>query len=87
MKRTQFNVQESDKVKRKEFYEYIKKTYKLKNWYPYRKSKFISSNFPFVVDFKEKMFWVCESITCCAMAAQQHVIFTIDEFKEMVKEM
>ncbi len=87
MKRTQFNVQESDKEKRKEFYEYIKKNYKLKIRYPYFKRKFINSDFPFVVDFKEKDFWICDSITCCAMAAQNHVIFTIDEFKEMVKEM
>ena len=34
------------------------------------------------VDFKEKSFWICESITCCACAAQAKVMFTIDEFKE-----
>lgn len=85
-KRTQFIVLERDKQKRKEFYEYIMKTYKLKKHYPFFKRKFINNVFPFVVDFKENSFWVCESITCCACAAQQHVMISIDEFKRIVAE-
>ena len=85
-KRTQFIVLEGDKQKRKEFYEYIMKTYKLKKYYPIFKRRFINSNFPFVVDFKENSFWVCESVTCCACAAQQHVMISIDEFKRIMTE-
>ena len=84
-KKTQFIVSEGDKGKRKEFYEYIMKTYKLKKHYPFFKIKFINSNFPFVVDFKESGFWVCESVTCCACAAQQHVMISIYEFKRIMK--
>ena len=56
MKRTQFIVQETDKEKRSNFYDYINKKYKLKNEYPYTKELFVKSNFPFVVDFKERNF-------------------------------
>ena len=87
MKRTQFMVQEEDKEKREKFYDYITKKYNFENWYPYTKDRFIDSNFPFVVDFKEKKFWVSESITCCAAAATRGVIFTINEFKKFEKEM
>ena len=83
--RTQFTVNESDLKKREEFYNYIMKTYKLKRWYPFLKRKFIHNKFPFVVDFKDKSFWICESITCCAAAASRHAIFTIDEFKDMTR--
>jgi hypothetical protein len=86
MKRTQFTVQETDKKKREKFYDYIKKKYELNNWYPYTREKFIESDFPFVVDFKERMFWVCESVTCCAAAASAGVIFTIKDFKKIEKE-
>jgi len=40
----------------------------------------INSKFPFVVDFKRKDFWVCESITCCACAAQNGLIISFEEF-------
>ena len=83
--RTQFIVEENDIHKREDFYDYIVNKYDLKILYPYEKERFINSKFPFIVDFKEKNFWVCESITCCAMAAQNHVIITIDEFKERNK--
>ena len=80
--RTQFIVSESDLSKREEFYDYIIDSYDLKIWYPYKKEKFVNNNFPFVIDFEEKSFWICESVTCCACAAQAKVLFTIDEFKE-----
>ena len=85
-KRTQFIVLEGDKQKRKEFYEYIMKTYKLKKYYPFFKRRFVDSNFPFVVDFGDNSFWVCESVTCCACAAGQHVMISIDEFKRTMIE-
>lgn len=81
--KTQYIVQEDNKMKREQFYDFIIKNYDLKITYPYYKEEFINSNFPFVIDFKEKLFWICESITCCAAAAQRGVIFTIDEFKKM----
>ena len=80
--RTQFIVRESDLVKREDFYNYIINSYELNIWYPYEKAKFVNNKFPFVIDFKEKSFWICESITCCACAAQAKVMFTIDQFKE-----
>ena len=55
--KTQYIVQESDKSKRKDFYDYIVNNYDLKISYPYSKVRFVNDNFPFVVDFKEKRFW------------------------------
>ena len=81
--RTQFIVNESDINKREEFYDYIINKYDLKITYPHYKEKFVNNHFPFIIDFKEKLFWVCESVTCCAAAASQHVIITIDEFKSI----
>ena len=82
--RTQYMIKEGNKEKRKEFFEYIKKTYKLRIGYPYLKKKFINSPFPFVVDFQDNRFWVCESITCCALATTNKLLFTIDEFKSII---
>ena len=86
MKRTQFIVQEENKNKRGKFYDYITNKYELKILYPYYKESFVKSNFPFVVDFKERNFWVCESVTCSAAAASAHVIISIEEFKKTEKE-
>lgn len=49
----QYIIKESNKKNREEFYNYIKKIYKLKNKYPYFKKLFINSIFPFVIDFKD----------------------------------
>jgi hypothetical protein len=84
--RYQFTVQENDKKKREEFFYYIINKYDLRISYPYYKSKFINNSFPFVVDFKEKAFWICESITCCAAAASFGTIFTIEEFKKIRRD-
>ncbi len=85
MKKTQFIVNVAGKEERIAFYEYIVNTYKLDKYYPFFKRRFIKSNFPFVIDFKEKSFWICDSITCCACAASQGVIYTVDQFKAMTK--
>ncbi len=75
----QYIVQESDIDKRKEFFDYIVNNYPLDVHFP--KEQMIYSNFPFIVDFDNNSFWVCESITCCACAAQNNRIITIDQFK------
>ena len=84
MKRTQYIIREGNINKRKEFYDYIMNKYNFSNIH-YSKDSMINSKFPFVVDFKEKVFWVCESVSCCACAQQAGVIITIDEFKKISK--
>jgi len=81
--RTQFIVQEADIKKREEFYDYITNKYDFKILYPFEKELFIDSHFPFVVDFKENSFWVCENVTCCAAAAACGSIINIEEFKKI----
>lgn len=76
----QFIVQERDYLKRRNFYEYITKKYILK--VRMEKEEMVDNKFPFVVDFDDKTFWVCESITCCAMASQSKKIISIEEFKK-----
>ena len=78
-KRTQFIIKEADINKRKEFLDYIKNKYdfKLVN---YTEEEIINNKFPIVIDFKEKVIWVCESISCLAIAAQKGLIITIEEF-------
>ena len=83
--RTQYIVKESNKENRKEFYNYLKKTYKLKSKYPYFRKLFINNPFPFVIDFKDNSLWIGESITGCACAEIQNVMFTIEEFKNDMK--
>ena len=80
--KTQFIVQEHDKEKRSDFYDYVMQNYDINEQYPFEKEKFVASNFPFVIDFKDNIFWVCESVTCCAAAAANKAIITIDEFKK-----
>ena len=76
----QYIISEKETKKREIFYNYIIDNYDLKISYLYEKEKFVNSIFPFVVDFKENTFWICESITCCACASQSKKIITIDEF-------
>ena len=85
--RTQFIVKEKDTSKRRDFYHYIKNKYKFEIHFPYYEKYFINYVFPFVIDFKEKSFWICDSITCLACAAQEKVIIGIDEFYEQEKEL
>ena len=84
--RTQFIVNENDIVKRGHFYDYITNNYKFKISYPFKREMFQKIGFPFVIDYDEKEFWVCRSVTCCACAAQAKVIITIAEFMEQEKE-
>ena len=85
--RTQFIVIENNISKRRDFYYYIKGKYKFNFGYPYYEKYFINYVFPFVVDFKEKGFWICDSITALACASQAKVIITIEEFYEKEKEL
>lgn len=75
----QFIVTESDKNKRKEFYDYIVNKYHLDIWYPYDRDSFSKNKYPFVIDFKNNKLWICESITCLACAK----IITIADFKRL----
>ena len=63
--------------------ELIDNNYKLNKYFT--KDYMIHSKFPFVIDFKDNSFWVCESITCCACAAQREKILTPREFFNKVK--
>ena len=82
----QFIVTEGNKDKRAIFYDYIMDTYKLKLGYPLNKEGFVNSKFPFVVDFKRKNFWICDSITCCAAASSNGQIISIDDFFNEIKK-
>ncbi len=79
----QYIVNESNIDKRKEFYNYIMNNYKLKNM-DY-KDNMINNKYPFVVDYDNKTFWICSSITCLACASQNNQIISIEEFKKMAK--
>ena len=79
----QILVEEHDKKKRLEFYHYIHDNFEIEDT---DNLEFMieTNNFPFVVDFKRNQFWVCASITCCACAAHDHKIISIEEFKKKV---
>lgn len=79
----QYIVNESNIDKRIDFYNYIMNNYKLKIMDS--KKNMINNKYPFVVDFNEKNFWICSSITCLACASQNNQIISIDEFKKIVK--
>ena len=83
--RTQFIIRESNIDKRKEFYDYIinKYNYRIVD---FNREEMINSNLPFVVDHKDKVFWICKSISCLAIAVQNGLIITIDEFKKISKD-
>ncbi len=74
----QYIVKESNIKLRKKFYWEITNNFNLKVLMPI--TKYYYSVFPFVVDFDDESFWVCESITCCAAEAQNNRIITIKEF-------
>lgn len=79
----QYIVNESNINKRKEFYNYIMNNYNLINMDS--KKNMINNKFPFVIDFNENIFWICNSITCLACASQNNQIISIDEFKNLIK--
>ena len=82
MKKKQYFVQSKDKPKREVLFNYITKYTKMKT--KESKKDMMNSNFPFVVDYKTNHFWICNSITCCACAAQRNQIITVEEFMSMV---
>ena len=74
--KTQFIIKEYDKEKRRYFYNYIHEKYDLEDKMD---SKYmIGSKYPFVVDLKGKILWVCTSITCLACTKS----ITINKFIE-----
>jgi len=84
MKKGQYIVQETNNEERKAFYNYIIYTYNLKDFI--NKKELLETKFPFVVDFDEDIFWICNSITCCACAAQNNKIIDIPKFKALVRK-
>jgi len=83
MKKKQYIVKASSYLERALLYEYIHKKYKIKDMF-FDKEYMCHSNFPFVVDFKKKKLYVIESISCCACAAQNNQIISIEEFRKNV---
>ena len=72
----QYIVHDVKLIKRKILYNYLKENnYKFLDG---EKEYYISSKFPFVIE--EKVVWICNSITCCAAAAQSKRIITVDEY-------
>jgi len=82
IRRGQYIVSVNGFKDRLKFINYIKNKYKLN----LRKDvkSMASSKFPFVVDFGRKEFWVCESITCLAMAQQSGLIISEEQFRNRV---
>ncbi len=81
--KNQFMVQECNVFEREKFYEYIHKKYKFKDSFYDMKKMVKKTKYPFIVDFYEKSFWICNSITCIACAVQNKQIISINEFKKI----
>ena len=72
----QYIVSPENKEKREELYDYLDKN---DYYFPCgEKEDYINSNFPFVIE--DHRAWICDSITCCACAAQAGGIITTEEF-------
>ena len=82
MEKKQYIVQVHGLLERNAFYNYIINNFKLNTYYP--REYMIKSIFPFIVDLSTNEFWVCESITCCACAAQNKQIISDDEFYGLI---
>ena len=79
----QYIVSVSGKQNRESFYDFIITNYDIKDLVD---DDLIDGVFPFVVDFHENQFWICNSITCCACAAQNKQIINEKEFKRILKK-
>ena len=79
----QFIVEAHGYLERALFYEYIHSNYKVKD-INFDKEEMCHSTFPFVIDLQKKKLYILKSITCCAMAAQNKKIISIEKFKECV---
>lgn len=78
----QYMVQVVGKEERLDFYNFILNNFKIKR--VESKKSMINSTFPFVVDFENNIFWVCNSITCCSLAQQNNKILSKNEFKKIL---
>ena len=74
----QFIIQEPNHRKRIDFIKYILDKYPLQNR--------INSHYPIVLDFDKKELYLLESITCCACAAQNNQIISINHFKNIERK-
>ena len=83
MEKKQYIVQVHGTYKREKLFDYIINNYNLKICFS--KEYMVNSVFPFVIDFAEKKFWVCESVTCCACAAQNNNILSLEDFYKKIK--
>jgi len=84
MEKAQYIIVENNIKKRREFYNYIMDNYKLKTYG--KDEAYINNIFPFVVDFKAKKFWICDSVKLCGMAVQYKKTMTMDEFMEKMSK-
>lgn len=78
----QYMVQVVGKEERLDFYNFILNNFKIKR--VESKKSMINSTFPFVVDFENNIFWVCNSITCCSLAQQNNKFLSKNEFKKIL---
>ena len=82
MKR-QYIIKCSNKTERKELYDYL-----IENGYKpvenFKNRDFINNHFPFVIE-PNKTFWVCESVTCCAIASMRNIMITVNDYYEIIK--
>lgn len=81
--RKQFMVQVHNSKDRLDFYNYIHENYDLEEHFT-SFEEITMSKFPFIVDFDDKSFWICNSITCCACAAQKNLILSVEDFKKKI---
>lgn len=74
----QYLVQSTNLEERNEFYNYL-----INNGYTpvnnLKKQTIINNKFPFVIE-ENNTFWICESITCCAVASSNGRIISIKEY-------
>ena len=82
MKKERYIVEEKNIKYRKEFYNFIVDTFELKVCGS--QEQFVNNIFPFVVDFKTKRFWVCDSIAILKLAEENDLVITIDEFMDRI---
>ncbi len=77
----QFIIQEPNFKKKGKFIEYILDNYKVNN-----QIRDCRNKYPLVIDFDEKIIYTLESITCCACAAQNKRIISINHFKKIERK-
>ncbi len=70
------------KDSRRTFFKYILENYKLKIDLDII-DLIDDTEYPFVVDFKDKVLWICNSICCCRGFAFNNEIITEKEFKKI----